>query len=492
MKRLSAMVLLIALILGFAGCMAPDPDIRPVTSGETDYIDVGELPAWTEETPHAEGSTNSTASGEAESSAASQTNAPATGQFVSHPSMETSAGSKTATTSSRTQSTGSAPTVGTTAGTTNSVTPPAVSSEFRGVWISYIELSRMLNGKTVAQVKAAIDTVMDNSRSYGLNAVILHVRANSDAYYQSSLFPAADAAKNLLGVGFDPLAYAAEAAHKRGLELHAWVNPYRIGDKIANKRCEDYFQSGGRYYYVPTSDKAKKLILDGVRELLQYDIDGIHFDDYFYPSVNAIAPESFEKEDYENYKKSAGAGAMSPGDWRRSHVDALIAGAYSAVHQKKGCVFGVSPRHSYQENYASLYADTKKWLAQSGYVDYLCPQIYFGFEHPTAAFTKMVDEWLGFPRASTVQLYVGLGLYKTGIDSDTYAGDAKNEWKNNTDIMKRSVQYLQGKQNCGGFAFYSYTFFDPTTKRDSSYNVQTASKEIENLLSVLKNRTMTE
>lgn len=484
MKRLAAIVLLLALILGFSGCTVPDPNIRPVASGETDYIDAGDLPAQTEETSHGESLTDSTASGEAEASTASRTSASATGQSATHPSGGTSAGSKA--TSSRTLSTGSAPTTGSTAGSTTVVTPPAVTSEFRGVWISYIELGRLLNGKTVAQAKAAIDTVMESSRSYGLNAVIFHVRANSDAYYKSTLFPAADAAKNLLGAGFDPLAYAVEAAHGRGLELHAWVNPYRIGDKIANKRCEDYFQSGGRYYYVPTSDKAKKLILDGVRELLQYDIDGIHFDDYFYPSVSKNEPEAFEKADYENYKKAAGAGAMLLEDWRRSHVDALIAGAYSAVHQKKGCVFGVSPRHSYEENYASLYADTKKWLAQSGYVDYLCPQIYFGFEHPTAAFTKMVDQWLSFPRASTVQLYVGLGLYKTGIDCDTYAGDAKDEWKNHTDIMKRSVQYLQGKKNCGGFVFYSYTFFDPATKRDSSYNVQTASKEIANLLSVLR------
>ena len=486
MKRLSVIVWIIAFVLGFAGCMAPDPNIRPVTSGETDYIDVGDLPAQTEETPYTGKSTDGTVPGSSDASAISHTNTSGTSQSGSQSSVGSSTASKTATTSSRVATTSGAATLATTIGSANPVTPPAASSEFRGVWVSYIELSNILKGKTVAQAKAAIDTVMDNSRSYGLNAVILHVRANSDAYYKSSLFPAAAAVKNLISAGFDPLAYAIEAAHGRGLELHAWVNPYRIGDKIANKRCEDYFQSGGRYYYVPTSDKAKKLILDGVRELLQYDIDGVHFDDYFYPSVNAVAPESFEKADYEAYQKASGAGAMALGDWRRSHVDTLIAGAYSAVHQKKDCVFGVSPSHDYYKTYTSMYADTQKWLAQSGYVDYLCPQIYFGFDHPTAAFTKMVDQWLGCPRASTVQLYVGLGLYKTGIDSDTYAGSAKTEWKNNTDIMKRSVQYLQGKKECGGFAFYSYTFFDPQTKRESSYNAITAATEIANLLSALK------
>ena len=163
---------------------------------------------------------------------------------------------------------------------------------------------------------------------------------------------------------------------------------------------------------------------------------------------------------------------LSVADWRRAAVDALISGSYQVAHAKN-IVFGVSPSHDYNKTYSQMYADTHKWLAQPGYVDYMCPQIYFGFLHGSSPFDKMVDQWFALPRASGVQLYVGLAIYKGGIADDTWAGSGRNEWATHNDIMKRSVEYLRAKK-VPGMIFYSYTYFE------------SAREEAENLLPLLR------
>ncbi len=398
-------------------------------------------------------------------------------------------GSSTTTSTKRTSTTTAV--VTTTGKTTGkpSVSAPAISGELRGAWVSYIELEELFKTCTTpAKAKAALDTMMSDLASYGINAVFFHVRANSDAYYSSSIFKAAASAKKLLAVGFDPLKYAVEAAHKRGMQLHAWVNPYRAGKQTAYlvAGIPTFTDTAGRYYYVPTSAAAQKLILDGVRELLNnYAVDGIQYDDYFYPSgvLGKNTVYSFESADYEAYKTAGGT--LSVGDWRRAGVDNLIAGTHTLTSAKQK-VFGVSPAINAENTYTALYADCRKWLAQAGYVDYLCPQIYTGFEHSTQPFNKAVDTWQGYKRHSSVSLYFGVALYKIGSYTDAYAGVGKTEWKTHNDIMKRSVQYLRSKRVLG-IAFYSYSFFKPGEKAglSSTADIKVAQAEIRNLLAIL-------
>lgn len=352
---------------------------------------------------------------------------------------------------------------------------PAVTGEFRGMWVSYIELNSLLDGKSAAAAQAALDEVMDRCVSYGMNAVIFHARANSDAYYQSQIFQPASAVKDLIAGGFDPLAYAVRAAHALGLQLHAWINPYRIGQNrsyIVPGYEDDTFTrpaSNGNtaWYYLPTSQRAQKLILDGIREVLTYGVDGIQFDDYFYPTGQMSASlETFEQEGYQ-----ASGGKLSVGDWRRAAVDSLVA-AVHVLTKNKGIVFGISPSHDVAKTRDQMYADVKKWMASPGYVDYICPQIYFGFEHGSAPFDKTTDEWLTYPRHSGVKLYVGLAIYKSGAE-DPWAGSGKREWIEHKDIIKRQVEYLRTKSQVDGALFYSYSYF------------QSAKKETENLLPLL-------
>lgn len=359
--------------------------------------------------------------------------------------------------------------------------------EMRGVWLSFGELSRLIQGKSVEDAKSALDAMMDRVKSLKLNTIIFHVRANSDAYYKSSVFNPAASVANLLNEGFDPLAYAVDAAHSRGLKLQAWVNPYRIGDKKENAKSNDIFSVNGTYYYDPASLDVQSLIMKGVAEIVDnYAVDGIQFDDYFYPSdTSAIppsSPASFESGAYTAYQ--SGGGTLSVADWRRANVDALIAGTCLKVHARKGCVFGVSPRASVSQSFSQLYADVEQWMLVPGYVDYICPQIYYGFENTASPFDQSLAAWAVMKRDPSVKLYIGLGLYKTGWYEDSYAGDGKAEWSKHDDIMQRSVQLIRAQKACGGMMFYNYSGFDETI-REKGYDKDVAKREIDHLLSVL-------
>lgn len=374
--------------------------------------------------------------------------------------------------------------------TTRSNPPP--SQEMRGVWVSYIELNEIFQTcRGVEQAKTAVDTMMKRIKNCNLNTVFFHVRANSDAYYASQHFRTAKTVEALLQAGFDPLAYAVESAHRYGLELHAWINPYRVGTK------EEYIVKGiptfsktlngiTRYYYVPTDLATQKLVLDGVEEILsRYAVDGIHYDDYFYPenTMQTATAHSFEKDGYTAYLQSGGS--LSVADWRRAAVDSLVFATHTRVKQASR-TFGISPAADAKKTYADMYADCLKWLSQNGYVDYLCPQLYTGFEHQGSPFDSLVDRWLSYPRHSSVKLYIGIATYKAGLKNDTYAKAGKTEWANNTDILKRQILYLRSKK-VSGLALYSYSYLFPTEKAGLSKDnvISVAIKEIENLLSVL-------
>lgn len=400
---------------------------------------------------------------------------------TARPSSSTASKTSKTTTSTTTKTTGTT--------TTTQPTLVTPSGEMRAAWASYIEISAVLRGcTTVAQAKEAIDGILDTLEEFKLNTLFFHVRANSDAYYPSAYFKPAAVVKKLIAAGFDPLGYAVEAAHKRGIALHAWVNPYRAGLDTAYlvDGIPTFTDSAKRYYYVPSSAAAQQLILNGIRELVNnYAIDGIQYDDYFYPPnvLGATTVYGYESADYEAYQKSGGT--LSIADWRRASVDTLIAATHAITKAKKR-LFGVSPAIDPKDTYDNLYANPKKWMAESGYVDYICPQLYTGFEHSGSPFDKMTDAWLSYPRHSSVKLYIGIATYKAGLLNDKWAGSGKTEWMSHTDILKRSVLYLRSK-NVSGMAFYSYSYLKPdqVSGLSSTNNVSVAMKEMENLRTVL-------
>lgn len=327
--------------------------------------------------------------------------------------------------------------------------PPKSTSrqELRGIWVSYLELETALQGVTdPAAAQQALEQMLDTCAAEGFNTVFFHVRAQGKAFYPSAVHPAAEAVSPLLSMGFDPLECAVQAAHERHLELHAWVNPYRLGAEIPVAPPEAVFHLGERYYYNPASDVARQRVLSEVRELLTgYAVDGIHFDDYFYPDGLDAAGEPFE----------AIPDGQDAGDWRRTQVDGLISGVYGLVHQY-GRVFGVSPDARVERCRETAYADVAKWMTQPGYVDYILPQLYYGFENTAMPYEKTLSLWTAMPRSESVKLYIGLALYKAGLAEDAYAGEGRREWSQHEDVLARQVTVLREAEGVDGFALFRF------------------------------------
>lgn len=323
---------------------------------------------------------------------------------------------------------------------------PTAPVEMRGVWVSYLELDGLLTGAAAEQAQVQLDALMDTCKAQGLNTVFFHTRAHGDAYYASRVYPAAASAAGLLAAGVDPLAYAVAAAHSRGLALHAWVNPYRIGADPSRAVAEvPRFQKDGVWYYDPAAETARALVLNGVRELLDgYAVDGVHFDDYFYPAGMSAAAEDFETVPE----------GIAVGDWRRTQVDALISGVYGLC-RGHGKPFGVSPAARLDYCRETLCADVALWMRQPGYIDYVCPQIYSGFQHSSRPFPAVLEEWLALPRHKGLAFYGGLAFYKAGLAEDKYAGNGKGEWAESHDILARQLQLLRQRQ-ADGFILFRY------------------------------------
>ncbi len=346
--------------------------------------------------------------------------------------------------------------------------PPAQRQEttaVKAVWIPFMEVERLLGSD---DPKAAIDACLADCAGKGANTVYFHVRANADAYYASEVYPINPAAEPLIERGIDPLVCAIESAKAYSLSLHAWVNPYRIGTDASRVSTDDCFAFNGKYYYDPAADSTHELVIRGVREIVsRYDVDGVQFDDYFYPE-NAVpdsAPAAFEESRYTAYLNSGGS--LSVADWRRRHVSALIAAVYNVCHEREGCMFGVSPAYDIDRNRELLYADVAAWAKTAGYVDYLCPQLYFGFCHEYAPFDELLNRWNELERDASVALVGGLGLYKTGLAVDTYAGSGKTEWAQHSDIIARQMDAVTAA-GWDGTAVYSHLSFEADETRDSA------------------------
>lgn len=335
--------------------------------------------------------------------------------------------------------------------------------EVRAVWISYLTLEPMIKNKTKAEFTANIDAAFKNAASTGFNTVFVHVRPFADALYTSDYFPWSRFLSDEEGVnpGFDPLAIMCQLADDNGLRIEAWINPYRVrldgkaplsADNQAKKwlaaGSDDVISWNGGIFYNPGSKNARQLIVNGVKEIVQnYDVDGIHFDDYFYPTTDM----SFDAATYK-----ASASTMSQADWRRENVNILVRDVYAAIKEiDPNCLFGISPQGNMDNNYNGQFIDCAKWLSNTGYVDYICPQIYFGYKNKICPYAETAAAWNQLIKNNNIKLYIGLGAYKIGT-VDTWAGEGKNEWMNTTNLLASMVETARNQSNYGGTVVYAY------------------------------------
>ena len=306
--------------------------------------------------------------------------------------------------------------------------------EFRGAWL-HIVGNKQIATMQSDEVKKMITDALDEIELAGCNAVIFQVRPTMDAFYESKIEPWSRYLTGVQGKApvpfWDPLTFVVEESHKRGMEVHAWCNPYRVtmneedelsSDHIYNKHPEKFVKYGKQLYFNPTEPSAREYTANVVADIVRrYDIEAIHFDDYFYPYP--IPKEDF-KDDHTFKKYAKKQGFSDKGDWRRYNVELLIKELNDTIKSIKPWVrFGISPFGIHRNkkdtpdgsgsetnglsNYDELFADVPAWV-DKGYIDYYVPQLYWKIGHDRADYTTLIKWWNKNHKKG--QLYIGQSI----------------------------------------------------------------------------------
>ncbi|MCK5538623.1 MAG: family 10 glycosylhydrolase [Bacteroidales bacterium] len=360
-------------------------------------------------------------------------------------------------------------------------------NEMRGVWIATVDNidwpSQM--GLSIKNQKNEYIELLDSLVKVNMNTIIFQVRPQGDAFYKSSFEPWSEYIMGKQGQtpsdnteSYDPLQFLIEEAHRRGIEFHAWLNPYRISiytdieDKfdpnhIYFKHPEWFVKYGERYYFNPGVKESKEFVLKVVKEIVaDYDIDAIHFDDYFYPYQikGTPFPDSLQ---YAKYTAQFNSNEfLKIDDWRRENVNIMVKDVYNTIKETKPWVkFGISPFGVWRNiaddprgsnttagttNYDQLYADVIKWQ-ENGWIDYLLPQLYWQIGHPTVDFDLLANWWAN--HSYSRGMYIGHGIYK--IDSSSVT----KEWTMPGELPKQ-INLLRAIPEINGSAFYSSNHFN--------------------------------
>jgi uncharacterized lipoprotein YddW (UPF0748 family) len=345
--------------------------------------------------------------------------------------------------------------------------------EFRAAWIAtvaHIDWPSPGNYNSILQQQEFI-RILDMHKANGMNAVIVQVRPSSDAFYPSPYEPWSQWLTGVQGKApnpyYDPLQFMIEEAHKRGMEFHAWCNPYRadfsIGkssiapNHVTRTHPEWFISYGGKKYFDPGNPNAREHVVKVIKDLVsRYDVDGIHFDDYFYP-YKIPGREFPDHVSYNKYGKG-----MTRDAWRRSNVDSIIYQLHVAIKEIKPAVkFGISPfgvwRNADKDpngsptragvtNYDDLYADVLLWL-KNGWIDYVAPQLYWEIGHRAAPFEVLVDWWS--KNTYGRHCYIGIGYYLAGSNT---------AWKDPT-LLPRQLELIRSYKEIQGAVFYNTNAF---------------------------------
>lgn len=306
----------------------------------------------------------------------------------------------------------------------------AQEKEMRAVWISTVyNLDYPSVKNNIESQKEEFINKLENLQSIGINTVIVQVRPKADALYDSAINPWSDVLTGTQGQnpGYDPMAFMIEETHKRGMEFHAWLNPYRItttGTDVnvlsqnhpARLHPDWIMTHNNALYYNPELAGVKQHIQDTVKEIVtNYNVDGVHFDDYFYPEKYPL-PQGEGKD-----------GAVA--NARRTNVDEMVSMVHQTIKEiKPDVVFGISPQGIWKnkssdatgsntngnECYYSVFADVRNWI-KNGYIDYVVPQIYWETGHKSADYETLVNWWANEVDGTNVKLYIGQGIYKDTV-----------------------------------------------------------------------------
>ncbi len=344
----------------------------------------------------------------------------------------------------------------------------------RGVWVSSVKNLDYPSTPTTdtARLEKELEDIVKNTKEMGLNAIFFQVRPTADSLYDSDIFPWSRYLTGTPGQapanGFDPLETLIQLAHQEGIQVHAWLNPYRITrdgqtdyqslpqNHPARLHPEYTVQyTDQNYYFDPGLPQVQDLVVEGALEIVKnYDVDGIHLDDYFYPGTDFDDKDTFA---------AYGSGFSQIDDWRRNNVNTLVQRLDQELHQAKpGISFGISPSGIWanksslsqgsdtngKESYFQAYADTRLW-AKEGWVDYIAPQIYWNIGYEIADYQVLSDWWSQTCRGTDTDLYIGIAAYKCGN------ADPASPWHGASELT-RQLSLNASNDQIAGEIFFRY------------------------------------
>ena len=354
--------------------------------------------------------------------------------------------------------------------------------EEKGVFISYIDYA-LLKGKSKKEMQSIITDMINNIKRFGLNSIILQTSPFSDAIYPSKIYKSSHVVVQKEGdkLPLDILGFFIKKAKENGISVYAWINPYRIRNKndIDSISKDSYYykwldtnnieRSSNGIFLNPASNEVLEYIMKGLKELCtNYDIKGIIYDDYYYPS---------ETIDLENYEKTGKRFSIK--QYRINNINKLIEESYKTIKGvNKNIKFGLSPSGNIENNLNKEYLDIESIL-KTNYIDMIIPQLYYGFNNSTKPYIKTLKKWSSINKKNH-QFYIALSLYKSG-KQDKWAGEGINEWIESNDIIKKQILVSRNINNYKGFYIFRY---------DNLFNNidnKTLNEEIDNLKSIVSN-----
>lgn len=324
-------------------------------------------------------------------------------------------------------------------------------------WIPYFTIEAMLTADDPVQTEQLVTTYLGSLMGSGVNTVFVHVCAFGESSYPSKYYPYLPAAN-----GYDVMRLFSLTCEKLGLSFHAWINPLRLQTtEYLTAQSEDsllqaWFQDkdtrnanfsewNGRYYLNPASPSTGEFLSGVIKELIEtYHPDGIHIDDYFYPTTEP----AFDEAEF------LASGANDRADWRRTRITRLMRQMYEAVHDADpNAVFSVSPQGNLNENHNVQYADIPTWIGAEPYCDWIVPQLYFGYKNESAPFDELLQTWTKLPRNTQVRLVIGLAAYKSG-QHDSFAGTGATEWLETENLLVKQASDALHNPAVSGIALY--------------------------------------
>ncbi|MFG2939233.1 glycoside hydrolase family 10 protein [Streptomyces sp. NPDC048282] len=350
--------------------------------------------------------------------------------------------------------------------------PRRAATEMRGMWLATVSNRDWPSrtGLSASDQRKELTALLDKAVRYRLNAVMFQVRPTADAFWPSPYEPWSQYLTGTQGKnpGWDPLGVAVEEAHARGLQLHAWFNPYRIANNTdpgklvsshpARKHPDWVVPYGGKLYYNPGIPAVRTFVEQAILDAVtKYPVDAVHFDDYFYPYP--VAGQTFDDDAaYDAH----GGDFSSRAAWRRDNIDKLVTETAAGIKElRPGTRFGISPFAVWRnaatdsrgsdtragvETYDDLYADTRKWV-QKNWIDYIVPQVYWQIGNSAADYAKVVDWWAGAAKGSGTRLYIGEALYQAG------AAGAASAWQDPAELSRHLTLAGQYPQVGGNVYF---------------------------------------